>query len=261
MRICIAGGEPIRTSALERFAETLRDSNFNPTALCPSYGMAEAVLAVTGTRSDVHWHAADLKSLVPDPGAVVGSTGMFHQIVGCGAALRSYEVRIDGGGVGEILVKGPSVADHYADGTPIVDAEGWFHTRDLGVLRDGELYVLGRTDDVFQAAGRNIYAIDVEACAREITGVRAGRVVAVPEDGALTVVAECDPAYIEETRTIRLAQHLKQVIVTRIGVAPARVLLTRPGSLPLTASGKIRRMPLLAALRSSELKILPGSID
>lgn len=261
LRTCIVGGEPIRTGALERFADAFRDSGFDSTALCPSYGMAEAVLAVTGTpRSGVRWHAAELESLVPDPEAAVGSAG-YSQIVGCGTPLPGYEVRIDGDGVGEILVKGPSVADCYADGTRLPDAEGWFHTRDLGVVRDGELYVLGRTDDVFHVAGRNIYAIDVEAYAGEVTGVRAGRVVAVPEGGALTLVAECEPAFIDQASATRLAQALKQQIVARVGVAPQRVLLTRGGALPLTASGKIRRRPLLAALQSSELKILAGSIE
>jgi acyl-CoA synthetase (AMP-forming)/AMP-acid ligase II len=260
LRSCIVGGEPIRSSALEQFAKALRESGFNSIALRPSYGMAEAVLGVTGTRPNVHWHAADLKSLVPDPDAVVGRTGAYHQIVGCGAPLHGYEVRIDESGVGEILVKGPSVADHYADGTPLVDADGWFHTRDLGMLRDGELYVLGRTDDVFHVAGRNVYAIDVETCAGEVTGVRTGRVVALPEHGALTLVAECEAAFTEQDRATQVAQDLKQQIVVRVGVAPSRVLLTRPGALPLTASGKIRRMPLVAAVQSNELKILPGSI-
>jgi acyl-CoA synthetase (AMP-forming)/AMP-acid ligase II len=260
LRTCIAGGEPIRSTALTEFAEALRDSGFNPSALRPSYGMAEAVLAVTGTRCNAHWHAADLASLVPDPDAVIGRTGAYHEIVSCGAPLPGYELRIDGDGLGEILLKGPSVADHYADDKPLVDAEGWFHTRDLGVLRDGELYVFGRTDDVFHVAGRNIYAIDIETCAGEVTGVRMGRVVAIPEGGALTLVAECEPTFAELGRASRLAQELKQQIVVRVGVAPSRVLLTRPGVLPLTASGKIRRMPLVAALQSQELKILPGSI-
>lgn len=261
LRTCIVGGEPIRTSALERFADAFRDSGFDSTALCPSYGMAEAVLAVTGTpRSGVHWHAAELDSLAPDAQATVGSPGNF-QVVACGTPLPGYEVRIAGGAVGEILVRGPSVADCYADGTRLPDAEGWFHTRDLGVVRDGELYVLGRTDDVFHVAGRNIYAIDVEAYAGEVTGVRAGRVVAVPESGALTLVAECEPAFSDQASATRLAQTLKQHIVACVGVAPQRVLLTRGGSLPLTASGKIRRRPLLAALQSSELKILAGSIE
>jgi len=260
LRMCIVGGEPIRANALEHFANALRDSGFNSMALRPSYGMAEAVLGVTGTRANVPWHAADIESLVPDPDAVVGRTGAFHQIVGCGAPFPGYEVRIVGGGVGEILVKGPSIADHYADGRRLVDAEGWFHTRDLGVSRDGELYVLGRTDDVFCVAGRNVYAMDVEACAGEVTGVRTGRVVALPEHGGLTLVAECEPVFTEQGRASRLAQELKQQIVVRVGVAPSRVLLTRPGALPLTASGKIRRRPLAAAVQSDELKILPGSI-
>lgn len=261
LRTCIAGGEPIRTSALERFADTFRDCGFDSTALCPAYGMAEAALAVTGMpRTGVHWHAAGLESLVPDPEATVGCAGDL-QIVSCGPPLPGYEVRIDGEGVGEILVRGPSIADSYADGTRLPDAEGWFHTHDLGVLRHGELYVIGRTDDVFQVAGRNVYALDVEAYAGEVNGVRAGRVVAVPEGGALTLVAECESAFSDQASAARLAQALKDQIVTCVGVAPQRVLLIRGSTMPLTASGKIRRKPLLAALRSSELEILAGSIE
>ncbi len=260
LRTCIVGGEPIHTGALERFAEAYRGTGFNPVALCPSYGMAEAVLAVTGTPRGAHWHATGLESLVPDPEDAIGSAG-DRPIVGCGVPLPGYQVRIDGAEVGEILVKGPSVADSYADGTPLPDADGWFHTRDLGVVRDGELYVLGRTDDVFQVAGRNIYAIDVEAYAGEVSGVRTGRVVAVPEGGALTLVAECEPTFSDHASATRLAQALRQQIVARVGVAPQRVLLTRRGALPLTASGKIRRKPLAAALQASELQILAGSIE
>lgn len=260
LRTCIAGGEPIQTSALEKFANVLRESGFNPIALRPSYGMAEAVLAVTGTRPDAHWHAEELESLVPDLNLITERIGAYPQIVSCGSPLRGYEVRIEGDYSGEILVKGPSIADHYADHSPLIDAEGWFHTRDLGVLRDGELYVLGRIDDVFHVAGRNVYAIDIEACAGEVTGVRRGRVVALPEQGALTLVAECEPAFTEQMRVSHLAQELKQQVVVRIGVAPSRILLTRAGALPLTASGKIRRRPLLAEVQAQELKILPGSI-
>jgi acyl-CoA synthetase (AMP-forming)/AMP-acid ligase II len=252
LRVCIAGAEPIRTSSLERFTRAFRGSGFDPVAFCPAYGMAEAALAVTGTHPDVHWHATELD------GALDGAPA---QVVSSGTPLPGYEVRVDGAGVGEILVRGPSVASSYSDGTPLTDVDGWFHTRDLGIVRGGELYVLGRTDDVFYAAGRNIYAIDVEAYANEVNGVRDGRVVAVPEDGALTLVAECEPAFCDHVSANRLARELRQHIVSRLGVAPRRVLLASRGTLPITSSGKVRRRPLLAALQASQLPILAGSLE
>jgi acyl-CoA synthetase (AMP-forming)/AMP-acid ligase II len=260
LRACIVGAEPIRAESLERFSRVFGDSGFDSTAFCPAYGMAEAALAVTGTPVGVHWHATEIEPLPDDPRVGIGDA-QGYQVVSSGAALPGYEVRIDGDGIGEILVKGPSVADSYADGAHLPDADGWFHTRDLGVLRDGQLHVLGRTDDVFHVAGRNIYALDVEAYAAEVTGVRSGRVVAVPENGDLTLVAECEPAFCDRDSAHRLAQALRQRIVARLGVSPRRVLLTRRGALPMTSSGKIRRKPLVAALQSSQVKILAGSLE
>ncbi len=260
LRVCIVGGEPIHASALDKFAESFRGCGFDPAALCPSYGMAEAVLAVTGTRAPVPWHACPLDALAPGAGEVPAGAGA-RPIVGCGKPLPGYEVRIDGGAVGEILVKGPSVADVYANGAAVTDGDGWFHTSDIGAMRDGELYVLGRTDDVFQVAGRNIYAIDVEAYASEVAGVCSRRVVAVPDGSTLTLVAECEPEFSDRANVAQVAQVLRQQIVSRLGLAPQRVLMTRRGSLPLTASGKIRRKPLLSALQGSRLDILPGSIE
>ncbi|BCB88641.1 AMP-binding protein [Phytohabitans suffuscus] len=260
LRICIVGSEPISAGTLERFTEVFRDTGFDPRAFSPGYGMAEAGLAVTATPRGTHWTALELASLVADSDREIDAAGE-HRVVSSGIALPGYEVRVDGTGLGEVLVRGPSIATSYADGTPLVDADGWYHTRDLGAVRDGGCYVLGRTDDVFQVAGRNIYAVDVEAHAAEVTGVRRGRVVAVPDNGGLTLVAECDPSISDRASTARVAQALRQQIVSRLGTAPHRVLLARRGALPVTASGKIRRKPLIAALRSAELEILTGSIE
>ncbi|WP_308166366.1 AMP-binding protein [Actinomadura sp. NEAU-AAG7] len=256
LRCCIAGGEPIRAASLERFTEVMAGMRFDPAAFAPAYGMAEAVLAVTGTPQDERWRTAELDAI---PGGAEFAAAQGHRIVSSGRPLPGYEVRIEGEGVGEILVRGPSIADSYADGARLPDVEGWFHTRDIGAVHEGELYVFGRTDDVFQVAGRNIYAIDVEAYASEVDGIRTGRVVAVPERGELTVVAECEPGFTGEGEVQRLVRELSNQIVTRVGVAPRRVLLARRGILPLTSSGKIRRRPLVAALESDDLKILDGS--
>jgi acyl-CoA synthetase (AMP-forming)/AMP-acid ligase II len=258
LRVCIAGGEPVRAASLERFASAFEDAGFNPMAFSPAYGMAEAVLAVAGTRTDDHWRSCELTPAEP---SVLGAAIDTHQIVSSGAPLDGYELRIEGADVGEILVRGPSLADAYADGTVLADHDGWFHTRDLGALRDGELYVIGRTDDVLFVAGRNVYAQEIEAHASEVSGVRDGRVVAVPEDGGVTLVAECEPRISDEASTRRLAEELRQRVLARLGVAPRRVLLAPRGALPMTSSGKIRRKPLVATLQASQLEILTGSLE
>lgn len=260
LRVCIAGGEPVRSSSLELFATAFRDCGFDPTAFSPAYGMAEAALGVTGTPPEVPWHAAELQPFV-DGQATATDHSQGLRVVSSGPPLPGYDVRVIGAGIGEILVKGPSIADSYADGMPVADVDGWFHTHDLGSIRNGELYVIGRTDDVFHVAGRNIYALDVEAYAGAVTGVRDGRVIAVPENGSLTLVAECEPAYCDEVSANRLARALRAKIVGNLGVAPRRILLAPRGALPMTSSGKIRRKPLVAALQSSQLRILDGSLN
>ncbi|NBE92574.1 MULTISPECIES: AMP-binding protein [unclassified Nonomuraea] len=259
MRSWIVGAEPIRPASLERFAREYSDSGLNPKALCPAYGMAEMALVVTGTPPRSGCRTADIRQIAMDlPDDIAAAQG--HIVASSGVPVPGFEVRIDGTGVGEILVKGPSIGARI-DGSSLADADGWFHTRDIGILHDGELYVLGRIDDVFHVAGRNIYAFDVEAYAGEVPGVRPGRIVAIAEDGVFTLVAECDSTIQDRAAVTRLAQELKHQVVTRVGASPRRVLITERGALPLTASGKIRRKPLAAALRESQLKILAGSLD
>jgi fatty-acyl-CoA synthase len=260
LRVCIVGGEPILAGSLERFSDVFHGAGFDSVAFCPAYGMAEAALAVTATPPDVHWHAAQAAEDSDDASTQVGNI-QAGQVVSSGAPLRGYEVRTDGIGVGEIFVRGPSIAKEYADGTCIRDANGWFNTHDVGVLRNGELYVFGRTDDVFQVAGRNVHALDIEVFAGDVAGIRTGRTIAVPEDGSFTIVAECEPAITAQDDRYRVARAVRQRVVIRLGVAPRRVLLVQRGTLPFTASGKPRRAPLRAALLARQLDRLSGSIQ
>jgi acyl-CoA synthetase (AMP-forming)/AMP-acid ligase II len=257
LRVCIAGAEPVRTKTLRRFADQFRAVGFDSTAFCPAYGMAEACLAVTGTAPEAHWQSSELAIPADDETAPSDHT----EVVSSGPPLGGFEVRTTNGSVGEVLIKGPSIADSYVDGTKLADQDGWMRTGDLGALEGGELYVLGRTHDVLYVGGRNVYAVDVETYAGEVTGVRFGRVAAVQEDSALTLVAECDTTIRNPVAAERLARDMRQRVLSRVGLSPRRVLLTPRGKLPLTASGKIRRTGLLSMLRSGSLEALPGSIE
>lgn len=257
LRTCIAGAEPIRPASLARFCRTFAGAGFDPTAMCPAYGMAEAALAVTLTPPATPWGVVAAPDAPGGPAA--GPDGL--QVVPCGSPLPGFGVRVDGDGVGEILVRGPSVADRYTDGRPVAGTDGWFRTRDLGFLHDGALCVVGRTDDVFQVAGRNVHALDVEVHAGAVPGVRHGRAVAGVVGEDLAVVAEADTGEEGPDAVSRIARTIRTQVASRVGVAPTRVLVVARGTLPLTSSGKVRRAALSAALRDDTLQPLRGSLS
>ena len=83
-----------------------------------------------------------------------------------GKPLFPTELRVDAPdpeGVGEILVRGPTVTPGYLH-QPAPTTHGWLRTGDLGRLdADGYLYVVDRRDDLIVSGGENVYPAEVEA--------------------------------------------------------------------------------------------------
>lgn len=98
-----------------------------------------------------------------------GLTEMTAQVVthdpqGRAHILPHRECRVDANG--EILVRGDTLFLGYLEGGMIrsaTDAEGWFHTRDLGHWENGGLHITGRADNQFISGGENIQPEAVEA--------------------------------------------------------------------------------------------------
>jgi acyl-CoA synthetase (AMP-forming)/AMP-acid ligase II len=71
------------------------------------------------------------------------------------------------GAVGVLQVRGPNVMKGYyraaAETRAAIDAEGWFNTRDLALLRDGALFIVGRASELIIRAGHNVYPTEIEA--------------------------------------------------------------------------------------------------
>lgn len=111
----------------------------------------------------------------------------FHLSQGSiGKSLPGLEVKLSD--EGEILVRGENVASGYwknAGIEPVLDAEGWFHTGDLGERgADGTLYFKGRRKNVIVTPeGLNVYPEDLEAEVRKEHGVRDCVVIGLERDG------------------------------------------------------------------------------
>ena len=103
-----------------------------------------------------------------------------------GKTLPGHEVKLAADA--EILVRGENVAAGYwkdSGVAPALDAEGWFHTGDLGERdADGNLYFKGRQKNVIVTpAGLNIYPEDLEAELRKEPVVRDCVVLGLERDG------------------------------------------------------------------------------
>ncbi|POY60739.1 2-succinylbenzoate-CoA ligase [Pectobacterium versatile] len=82
---------------------------------------------------------------------------------GVGMPLLGREIRLV---EDEILLRGSTLAAGYwRDGKliPLVDDDGWFHTRDHGLFTEGEWHILGRLDNQFFSGGEGIQPENIEA--------------------------------------------------------------------------------------------------
>ena len=160
------------------------------------------------------------------------------------------------GEVGEIVVRGPNVANgylHSKKAKTIAFQAGWFHTGDLGYTdAEGFLYVLDRRNDLIISGGENVYPAEVEAVLLSYPAVLEAGVVGCEDEKwgqvpVAFVVAAGDVEITEEAmRTFcreRLA-HYK---------CPARIYFVE--QLPRNAANKLLRRELaewLSSVRNKE---------
>jgi len=259
LRVCVTGAEPVNAGTLCRFSEAFGGAGYSDTSHCPAYGLAEATLAVTMTRPKEPWRSLELDRDLLAAQTVKEEAGGLS-FVSAGRALKGMEVEIDGpsGEVGRISIRGPSVLGAYTDGSMAVDSDGWFHTSDLGFTRDGQLFVVGRQDDVLFVGGRKVFALDIERHVGLLAGVRPGRVIALTSTTAgLTVLAEATDDSVGDHGA--LVSEIRHCVVSRTGISPRAIGIVPKGSLPMTASGKIRRRVAQDSFDSHRLELRSGS--
>ncbi|GBD42540.1 Putative fatty-acid--CoA ligase fadD25 [bacterium HR39] len=273
-RVAGIGGEMIRAAVLKRFAETFRVCGFDPRAFVPSYGLAEATLAVAfaplgeGVRTDLVRRDALFECFGIAAPAGPGDAVPVRDLVRCGRPLPGYavEIRDDHGRrlperrVGRVFVKGPSVMRGYfrdpGASARALDPAGWLDTGDLGYLVDGELVITGRSKDLIIVAGRNIWPQDLEWAVERLPGVRAGDVAAFSVDdgegGIERVIVAVECRLADPRERARLRREVQGVVARTAGI-DCEVVLVPPRTLPYTTSGKLSRATAREMWRRGEL--------
>ncbi len=210
------------------------------------YGVTECSPTIAMTRPEAP--RADTSIGPPFPGIELKFIGSDGQPVA-------------DGDVGELRVRGPSVMKGYyrapEDTAAAVDSEGWFNTRDLARMTDGNLVVVGRTTDLIVHQGFNVYPAEVEAVLNAHPAVAQSAVVGRTIHGDEEVVAFVELMPDSNVSSFDLADYAAQHLATY--KRPSRILLV--SSMPLTPTGKVVKGELIkifADLAASKFTSLPA---
>nr|VFJ75839.1 MAG: Acyl-CoA synthetase (AMP-forming)/AMP-acid ligase II [Candidatus Kentron sp. FW] len=266
--VAFSGAEPVRAETLERFSKTFAPRGFRREAFYPCYGMAETTLFVSGgskAAPPVVYRGG------PEPDRAAGAPDAKRALVGCGRtwldqkimivdpeSLRAYPDQQ----VGEIWVSGKNIAQGYwgrldetrrtfhaclADTGPGKgNARPFLRTGDLGFFKDGELFVTGRLKDLIIIRGQNHYPQDIELTVERChgaLGVNGGAAFSVEDtDGErLVIVQEVQRTHLRRLNTEEVFSAIRRAVLRQHELTVHAISLLRPGQLPKTSSGKVRR--------------------
>lgn len=284
-RFAVNGAEPVRPETLERFTRTFEPYGYRYSTWCPSYGLAEATLGVSGVNPNnpgepVVIESFDGLALEQNRAEVANeSSRASRTLVSCGKLLNDTEAAIvdpqshslcPPAGVGEIWIRGPGVAKGYwnreeenqrvfnaclADGS----AGPYLRTGDLGFFHNGELFITGRLKDLIILQGRNIYPNDVE---RSLPAVDPAF---VPHGSAAFAIDQDDQELLVVVQEVlrpgkldldALAQEVRGMLLREHQVWLYGLVFIKGGTLPKTSSGKVQRFEVRRKYLAGELSVL-----
>lgn len=284
--IAFNGAEPVRAETLDRFSKAFASCGFRREAFYPCYGLAEGTLMVAGGNK---WTAPPIESFngtrmqegFAEP--VAADTKGAVRLVGSGYSAPDQEVVIadpetlteqPSGQVGEIWVRGPSVAKGYwrrEDASQetfqatLPDGRGPFlRTGDLGCFYavDGgkpELFVNGRLKDLIILRGVNHYPQDIERTAEQAhddLAVGAGAAFATGVDGAEQLVLVQEVSRKRDIDYEAVCAAVRSQLGKIHEVSPRELVLIKPNSISKTSSGKIQRNACRMAYEAGDLDLV-----
>lgn len=284
-QVTITGAEPIRINTINSFNERFQEVGWHKETFVAAYGLAEATLRVTSSTLE-----HELPVLYLDAEAVerhevkISDASPNKAVIGCGLANVGNEVVVvdphslnecTRERIGEIWIKGPTVAEGYfnkpALNTDTFEAHTssgkgpYLRTGDLGFIHGDDLYVTGRIKEMIIVRGANHYPQDLEYTVRQCSDHFKPNTTAVFSISAdsgerIVIVQEIDAQAlqheVEEQRADALFENIREEIYDKHELSVADIVLTTKGAVLKTSSGKVQRVAMASAYQNHELKIL-----
>ena len=213
-RVAGNGADMIRPDVMQAFVDAFAPAGFDASSFLPSYGLAEATLAVSvmPPGEGIVVELVEETLLAGGGPSDRGRPQRYRSIVNCGKAVRGMEIAIRGDDgstlgereIGKVLCRGTSVmAGYFRDEEATeacLDADGWLDTGDMGYLSDSYLYIVGRAKDMIIINGKNHWPQDIEWAVEQLPGFKAGDIAAF---SVTTPGGEETPAVLVQCRTSR----------------------------------------------------------
>jgi acyl-CoA synthetase (AMP-forming)/AMP-acid ligase II len=242
LRSIAYGGARMPATVLERALRLFPAAGF-----VNAYGLTETSSTIAVLTPEDHREA--LGSDDPDVRARLTSAG--RPVPGIDLEVRGADGRPAASGeAGELWVRGPQVSGVYEGIGSVLDADGWFPTRDRArVDSGGYLFIEGRADDTIIRGGENIAPAEIEDVLIRHPAIRDVAVVGVPdEEWGERIVA----AVVPHEDAAPDADEIRAFVRARLrgSRTPDDVVLR--DSLPYTPTGKLLRREIVADLSSSE---------
>jgi acyl-CoA synthetase (AMP-forming)/AMP-acid ligase II len=261
-RAAFWGAELIHRETIERFENAFGPYGYRREATLPVYGMAEATLAVTVSEVENpptvdRIDAGLIENRFSQSGGT-SSDGRMMEVVCVGRPMPGHRVRIvdaqkrplADGQVGEIEVAGPSVVDGYWDEqsevAPLPSTGAYLITGDLGYIRGGELYVIGRRKEIIIVKGQNFIPDEIESCTEKIVGSNIQKGVAAvgvedPTTRTESVHILIESRILPVPDNLSLEGRIRDALVETLGLNGVIIHWLAKGKIPKTTSGKIQR--------------------
>ena len=235
LRLAVTGAAVIPVELIHRMR---RELSFE--TIITAYGLTESTGVVTMCRPE------------DDPETIATTSGR---------AIPDVEVRcvdkagceVPRGEPGEVIVRGYNVMKGYFDDpsatAEAIDAEGWLHTGDIGVMDDrGYLRITDRIKDMFIVGGFNCYPAEIESVMFTHPDVAQVAVIGVPDERMGEVgMAFVVPAPGTQLNSESLIAWCRQKMANY--KVPRYVELV--DALPMNATGKVNKFVLREDVRAA----------
>jgi acyl-CoA synthetase (AMP-forming)/AMP-acid ligase II len=240
----IIGSERVLPGTVDAFLRATEPAGLDPSSIHIAWGMAEGTVLCTSRPGGMN-----VDRSLPEHRDGVASVGWPAPGVEVRVQVDGHAV--DDGVVGVVDLRSSGLMSGYCRPDGLVEdptsSDGWFPTGDAGFLSGGELYLLGRADDVLVVDGRNFFPQDAEALVLEALGAKRPSGVAVVgiarpgrPDAIVAIVETRVPIDEEDRRTVRRA------CLESLGLRLDEVRSVPHRSLPRTSSGKLMRSRIRA---------------